>query len=134
MAKKEVKKHMNNHINNMPQISLMLSEVLSISPHNLIELIFLKYIEFGNIQSVMKYLNLIGYRVKNERGYRKYNQYDISGILKDEPNYWKVNERIIYIYTEIKKLNNPFRSRQKKFSMLCDGYFKARDRPEKVKH
>jgi hypothetical protein len=82
----------------------------------------------------MKYLNLIGYRVKNERGYRKYNQYDISGILKDEPNYWKVNERIIYIYTEIKKLNNPFRSRQKKFSMLCDGYFKARDRPEKVKH
>ncbi|URZ07553.1 recombinase family protein [Clostridium felsineum] len=48
------------------------------------EKIFKKYLEVENVKEVAAYINELGYRIKSDRGKRKYIAQDISNILTDK--------------------------------------------------
>lgn len=51
---------------------------------NIEEKIFKKYLEVENVKKVAAYVNELGYRIKSDRGKRKYIAQDISSILTDK--------------------------------------------------
>ena len=72
-----------NKIEELEYIKTILQTEIDLNVMSVNEIIYILYIKLEDVKEVSKIINNFGFRVKSNRGFRKYIHQDISNILKD---------------------------------------------------
>ena len=96
-----------NNIKELEYIEEVLKENIDLNKMEVNEVIFRLYLKLENVKEVSKKINDLNFRIKTDRGYRKYIHQDISDVLKNK-NAIK-DKKLASIVTKI------FRSKRKNF-------------------
>lgn len=95
--KKETKKY-NENMKKYKEIIKVIEENTEIKDTDSLEtIVFKKYLELENVQSVAKYINDLGYRIKTNSyvGERKYKGTDITNILAKDVDVEKKLKKVV---------------------------------------
>lgn len=101
----------------------MIEEISVIKPSNMTELIFQQYAVYEGAVNAANNINQAGYRIKSDRGERKYISKDIIEALEDESNYSQVDRRILFVALGIKKQTSMYANWLNKIIKICDEYY-----------